>query len=305
MAVDGAAARALGELSRERWKAACGKTLPAPRADSDPWPEELEPTFEQVDVAIARTRGATAGIAPVREIEALFLDMIAGARSFVYAENQFFASRAIGEAIAKRLAEPDGPEFVLVNPKTTEGWVEQEVMDPARARLMEMIAKCPGRERFRIYTPVSECGDEIYVHAKITIVDDEMLRVGSANFNNRSMGLDSECDLVIGRPGIDPGTARRIAMTRCDLMAEHLGVKAEQVQAKYEETGSLIATVEALRGEGRTLEPFEPEPPNAVETAIADSEALDPESAGEQFEPQARPGLAAGLRAFLGARPTR
>ena len=38
MAVDGDAARALGELSRERWKAACGKTLPAPRADSDPWP---------------------------------------------------------------------------------------------------------------------------------------------------------------------------------------------------------------------------------------------------------------------------
>jgi phospholipase D1/2 len=305
MAVDGDAARALGELSRERWKAACGKSLPAPPADSDPWPEALEPTFENVDVGIARTRGAIRGVAPVREIEALFLDMIAGARSFVYAENQFFASRAIGEAIAKRLAEPDGPEFVLVNPKTTEGWVEREVMDPARARLMEMIAECPGKERFRIYTPVTECGDEIYVHAKVTIVDDEMLRVGSANFNNRSMGLDSECDLLIGRPGIEPGTARRIAMTRCDLMAEHLGVKAEQVQAKFEETGSLIATVEALRGKGRTLEPFEPEAPNAVETAIADSEALDPESAGEQFEPQARPGLAAGLRAFLGARPTR
>ncbi len=48
----------------------------------------------------------------VREIEALFVDMIARARRFVYAENQYFASRAIAEAIAERLAEPDGPEFV-------------------------------------------------------------------------------------------------------------------------------------------------------------------------------------------------
>ena len=305
MAVDGDAARALGELSRERWKAASGKTLPAPEADSDPWPDGLEPMFEDLDVAIARTRGATKGILPAREIEAQFLDMVAGARSFVYAENQFFASRTVAEAIAKRLAERDGPEFVLVNPRRTEGWVEQEVMDPARARLMEMIARCPGRDRFRIYTPVSEAGEDIYVHAKITIVDDEMLRVGSANFNNRSMGLDSECDLTVGGPGADPGTSRRIAMIRCDLMAEHLGTKAERVQSKLEETGSLIATVEALRGEGRTLAPFEPEEPNAVERAIADSEALDPESAGEQFEPQARPGLAAGLRAFLGGRPLR
>lgn len=305
MAVDGDAARALGELSRERWKAACGDSIDAPRAQSDPWPDGLEPMFADADIAISRTRGATANIEPAREIEALFIDMIAGAKRFVYAENQFFASRAVAEAIAKRLAEPDGPEFLLVAPKTTEGWVEQEVMDPARARLMKMLSGCPGYERFRIYTPVTEAGDEIYVHAKVTIVDDEMLRVGSANFNNRSMGLDSECDLTIGRPGIDPGTSRRIAMTRADLIAEHLGCSAERVEAKFEETGSLIAAVEALRGKGRTLLPFEPEEPNAIESAIADSEALDPESSGEQFEPQARPGLGAGLRAFLGRRPSR
>jgi len=305
MAVDGDSARALGELSRERWKAACGNALATPRAESDPWPETLEPMFENIDVAIARTRGATADIAPAREIEAQFLDMIAAAKRFVYAENQFFASRAIAEAIAKRLEEPDGPEFVLVSPKKTEGWVEQEVMDPARARLMKMLSRCPGYERFRIYTPVSPAGDEIYVHAKITIVDDDMLRVGSANFNNRSMGLDSECDLTIGRPGADPATSRRIAMVRADLMAEHLGLRAEQVEAKFEETGSLIAAVEALRGDGRTLLPFEPEEPNAIEKAIADSEALDPESAGTEYEPQARPGLAAGIRSFLGSRPSR
>ena len=60
--------------------------------------------------------------------------MIAGARRFVYAENQYFASRVVAEAIAKRLAEPDGPEFVIVNPKTVAGWLDEEVMGPARAR---------------------------------------------------------------------------------------------------------------------------------------------------------------------------
>ena len=61
-------------------------------------------------MAISRTRGASEPQQPVREIEALYLDMIAGAGRYVYAENQFFASRVVAEAIAKRLEEPDGPE---------------------------------------------------------------------------------------------------------------------------------------------------------------------------------------------------
>ena len=40
-------------------------------------------------------------------------------------------------------------------------------------------------------------GDRIIVHAKMTIIDDKLLRIGSSNLNNRSMGLDSECDLTI------------------------------------------------------------------------------------------------------------
>ena len=303
MAVSGPAARALGELARERWKAAAGAPIDPPQAHGDPWPEALEPAFRDVDVAIARTRGAYKGVEAVREVEALFVDLIAGARRFVYAENQFFASRVIAQAIAKRLAEPDGPEFVLVNPKRSDGWIEEEVMSSARARLMRALAKADLHGRFRIYTPVTQGGEDIYVHSKVVVADDAVLRVGSANMNNRSMGLDSECDLLIdARLEANAGARARIAALRADLLAEHLGVAAEEVEAKLTVSGSLIAAVEALRGSGRTLVPFVPDAPNAVEAAIADSEALDPESASGDFEPLARPGLFAGLRAAIGRR---
>lgn len=306
MAVSGPAARALGELSRERWRAARGAPIDPPRAKGDPWPEALEPMFRDVEVAVARTRGAYEGVEAVREIEALFVDMIARTRRFFYAENQFFASRVIAKAIAARLAEPDGPEFVIVNPKNVDGWVEEKVMSPARARLMHRLAQADRHGRFRVYTPVTRGGEDIYVHAKIVVVDDEMLRVGSANMNNRSMGLDSECDLLIdSRFGGNGGAASRIAAVRADLLAEHLDVTGEEVEARLEATGSLIAAIEALRGSGRTLLPFSPPEPSAAEAAIADSEALDPESSGEDFEPQSRPGLFAGLRSAMRLGPRR
>ena len=295
MAVDGDAARALGELSRERWARAGGAPIARPEAMNDPWPEALAPQFRDVELAVARTRGDCGDGDTVREIEALFADMIRRAKSFVYAENQYFASRAVAAAVAERLGSPDPPEFVIVNPRTADGWVEEKVMGSARAQLMRALGRIDKRGRFRIYTPATESGGDIYVHAKVMIVDDEMLRVGSANMNNRSMGLDSECDLMIDC-AVDPHCGEAVTAIRFGLLAEHLGSTPEEVQAKHAETGSLIATIEALRGEGRTLLPFTPPELNDIEKAIADSELLDPERAGNGFEPLARPGLFAGLR---------
>ena len=61
-------------------------------------------------------------------------------------------------------------------------------------------------------------------------------------------------------------------------------------------TGSLLATVEELRGEGRTLVPLEVKRPNAVEEAVAERESLDPEAAGEYFETRKSRGLLQRLR---------
>ncbi len=298
MAVDGNAARALGQLSRQRWEIAGGDPIPAPNARAAAWPKALKPMFREVEVAISRTRGAHAEIKPVREIEALFLDQIRSARRWLYAENQYFASRTIAQAIIERLGEPDCPEFVIVNPTTGRGWLDDEVMSPARARLLQAVRRADRHKRFRIYSPVTAGGEDIYVHAKILIVDDRIIRVGSANLNNRSMGLDSECDLTIDTAL----TANRqagpaIGAMLHDLLGEHLGEDPSAVRQEIETRGSLIAAIEALAGQGRTLMPFNPVEPNAIERKLADNEMLDPESAGEEFEQIARPGLLARLRA--------
>lgn len=275
MAVDGAAAKALGQLARDRWERATGKKLPPRASASDPWPQGLEPTFRDVCVAIARTRSEHNGCEEIRENEALFVDMINSARRFIYAENQYFASRVITEAIARRMQEEDPPEFVLVMPDSADGWLEQVAMDTARSKMMAMIAKVDHKKRFRVYSPVTAAGKPIYVHAKLTIVDDQVIRVGSSNMNNRSLGLDSESDLCIdARLGEYDTVSPRIASIRLGLMAEHLGCAPEEVEASN--SGSLIAAIEALRGEGRSLQPVTPEEHGAAANYIAEEGTLDP-----------------------------
>ncbi len=298
MAVDGDAAKALGELARERWAAAGGEPIPAPDDTGDRWPERLTPMFTDVDVAVARTRGAHAARPPVREIEALFVDQIRSAERYIYAENQYFASRRIAEAILERVSAPDCPEIVLVNPRTGAGWLEEEAMSPARAKLLHAIRKADRGGRFQIYYPVTERGEDIYVHAKIFAADDRVLRVGSANMNNRSMGLDSECDLTIDATLAQnpPAAGAAIGSAVRDLIAEHLGSDEALVAAHWARTRSLIGAIAALTRDGRRLVPFHPEQPNAAAAALAENEALDPESAGEDCEPIARPGLLKGLR---------
>jgi phosphatidylserine/phosphatidylglycerophosphate/cardiolipin synthase-like enzyme len=226
--------------------------------------------------------------------------MIAAAERYIYFENQFFASRVVAEAIAKRLAEPNGPEFVIVNPKVVEGWVEEEVMTPARAELLMLLREADRYGRLRVYTPVTHEGCDIYVHSKIGIVDDRLLRVGSANLNNRSMGLDSECDLLLdaARPA-NAGAGEQISARLHDLVGEHLGVAADKVAQAITSSGSLIAAIEGLRSPGRSLVPLEVEQPNALEAAVAKTEAMDPERAGTYFDTKHSPNLLTRLRRRL------
>ncbi|WP_415808774.1 hypothetical protein [Bordetella muralis] len=97
----GAAAQALAELSRDRWHSATTAHLkPIPASDSDLWPADLAVQFENVEIAIARTRACYQELSEIREIEALYLDMIAAAKDFIYFENQYFTSAKIAGAIS-------------------------------------------------------------------------------------------------------------------------------------------------------------------------------------------------------------
>ncbi|MEO1169043.1 MAG: phospholipase D-like domain-containing protein [Pseudomonadota bacterium] len=256
MIVQGDIASALADFAVRRWDIAGGKPVKASTSRRDCWPAYLEPDFSDSDVAIARTRPKMDGLTQITEIEELYLDMIANARDTIYAESQYFASRKLAQTIAARLAEEEGPEIVIVNPESAEGWLESEMMDTTRARLIKALQDRDIHDRLRIYHPVNEAGTPIYVHAKILIIDDRMIRIGSSNLNNRSFGFDSECDLAIDA-GEDFAAQRTIAGIRNDLLAEHLDMPVEDIERRMKETGSLIQTIQLSRKSGRTFQDYQ------------------------------------------------
>ncbi|MGY1640276.1 phospholipase D-like domain-containing protein [Geodermatophilus sp. SYSU D00703] len=280
--VSGPAARALGDLARERWASGTGRRL-EPVLDVEAcWPPEVEPLLTDVDVAISRTRPEHGDDPLVHEVELLWLAAIAGARHTVYIESQYFANRRIAEAIAERLREDDGPEVVVVNPESADGWLEEKAMGTARAKLLALVRDADVHDRFRLYVPVTAGRRPVYVHAKVMVVDDRLLRIGSSNLNNRSMGLDTECDLSIEARGADPRRdelAATITGFRDRLLGEHLGVPPKAVaEAVAGCDGSLVQAVESLRRPvGRSLVPFRAPDLGPVERVLADTELLDAE----------------------------
>ncbi len=330
MAVDGDAARALGELFRGRWLRATGENLeppalpilvppprrfahrrflrrasPEPRVVADPWPPALVPLARGTRVGISRTDPGGGDRREAREVEALFLDAIARARRIIYLESQYFASTAVARALAARLAEADGPEVVVINPVRSPSWLENAVMLGARASRLRDLRAADRHGRFALYCPRADDGTPITVHSKVMVVDDRLLRIGSANLNNRSMGLDSECDLAWEANPEDPAEAefgRAIAHSRDDLIAEHLGVVPERVAWETRRRGSLIAAIEALRRpEGRRLEPLADGESEGAGRAVADTGLFDP----GLFDPERPVGAVELLRGVLPSRVPR
>lgn len=297
----GPAARALGDLCRERWQLAGGEKLEAVEQHADFPRVEGAIAFGEVDLAISRTSPAYDDREKITEIERLYVDMVMSAQKVVYAESQYFASRAVAQAIARRLAEPDGPEFVLINPVKADDWLGSLAMDSARARLRESLRRHDLHNRLRIYHPVTARGEPIYVHSKLMIVDNERMRVGSSNFNNRSMRFDNECDVAFEALGSEALRAK-LENLRNDLLGEHLGVAVSSFRDVVEREGSVIAAVEALRhsaGPGeraskRTLIPYETPALADLTQWLADNEILDPEGPEQIFEAIERRGLFRG-----------
>ena len=277
MALDGEAAAALGELARERWRRATGRALAPHPPGNGLWPAEVKPDFTDVQVGIARTAPAYDGEGAVQEVKQLYLDGIAAARRTIYIENQYFTAPAVGDAIAARLREPDGPEVVIVSRRNASGWLEQNTMYVQRARLLRRLRGLDANDRLHAYFPdQAGLGDKcIDLHSKLMLVDERLLRLGSANLNNRSFGLDTECDLAI--EATDSSTGKTFAALRARLLAEHLGAGSDQVEAALERSGSLAATIEGLRGNARTLTPIPHDLDPELDAAIPEGHLIDPE----------------------------
>ena len=290
MAVEGRAAAALGDLLRERWRGATHETLEPPwarksffrRVGPHPagtvWPTSMRNPLRDVEVGISRTAPPISGQDGVREIEALYLDMIAAARHSIYIENQYFTADKVGDALAARLSEPEGPEVVVVLRELSHGWLEEVTMQTLRTKLIQRLRAADLHGRFSIYYPFIDglkAGTCIDVHSKLIIVDDEIVRIGSANLANRSMGLDTECDLTIEARGRED-TRAAICELRAQLLAEHLGFEPSRVRETIERTGSLRSAIELLQRNERTLKQL-PELPQVSPAMLSVVSVADPE----------------------------
>jgi phosphatidylserine/phosphatidylglycerophosphate/cardiolipin synthase-like enzyme len=283
--VQGAPAKALGALFRERWARATGEELPEPPPTRPAWPAGIKAQFANVEVGLSRTIANWRAYPEVREVERLHLDSIAAAKTCIYMENQYYTSPLIAAALAKRLSEPDGPEVLLIGTEHSPSYFDQATMDRTRVGFVEKLRRADKHGRLQAYSPVTTLGRIIIVHAKLTIIDDRLLRIGSANINNRSLGFDTECDMsfeATGRAGT--GDRAEIAALRTRLLAHWLGCDESVMTAAIRRGGAVGAGVEALRNAGYArLRPFEMPPMNPAAAVIAAYHVGDPFSAKDSW----------------------
>jgi phosphatidylserine/phosphatidylglycerophosphate/cardiolipin synthase-like enzyme len=204
-----------------------------------------------VDVATSRTEPAFRGRPRIAEIRRLGLACIVSAKSAIYLENQYFTSKLMTQALLERLGEPDGPEIILILPGRAPSWFDRITMDHARTPLLLRLMRGDRFGRFRAFFPQTASGDAIIVHSKVSVFDDRVARVGSANLNNRSEGFDTECELAIEAG--DPCTQREVERLRDQLIAHYLGVSEEALVRARRHAGGLIPAIDLLNDAGRLV----------------------------------------------------
>jgi uncharacterized membrane protein YdjX (TVP38/TMEM64 family) len=244
--------------------------------------------------------------AEIREVEQLLVDLLRAARRSIYIETQYFTSTVLAAVLAERLQEPDGPDVVMILHPNSDGWLEQHTMDVLRGRVLMYLHGMDRHRRLGLYYPrlPDLHGQCISMHSKVCVIDDAYVRIGSANMSNRSMGLDSECDVAFHAEG-DPRLERQVAAFRNGLLAEHLGVSPEEVERATEEAAGLIVAINSLRCEGRSLERFNQYISPEVDELVPDDEYIDPSRPYDtqlvpvEHRPAARRQLAMGAATLL------
>jgi phosphatidylserine/phosphatidylglycerophosphate/cardiolipin synthase-like enzyme len=202
----------------DRWHAVTGERLEAQPADEVADAGEVE---LQIVRTVPEKLYTFAPRGDFRIIEA-YLRALRSAQQLVYLENQFLWSPEIANILADKLRRPPADEFRLVimlpgRPNTGE--------DDTRGQLA-LLAEADGDQgRFLTTTIRARSGntsDRVYVHAKVGIVDDRWLTLGSANLNAHSFFNDTEVNLIT----CDAALARD---TRLRLWAAHLERDIDEV----------------------------------------------------------------------------
>ena len=148
-----------------------------------------------------------------------YLAAIDAAQSTLYFENQFFGSLQILERVEAALAR--GVEVVCVVPIVAMEEIRRTRMHPAAAEYYARQAALGGHQRFTLVGLSHASGPgryaDVYVHAKMLLVDDAWATIGSANLIARSFHGDTELNASFWH-------GPTVKTLRTALFAEHLGI---------------------------------------------------------------------------------
>ena len=206
----------VAEHFRMRWDEVTGKTLPPT--------SPIEPTGDTQAQIVRTVPEHVYSSVPHGDFGILesYVGALRSAGKLVYLENQFLWSPEIVEVLRDKLLRPPSDDFrlVLVLPaKANTG------TDDTRGALAELVEADAGEGRLlasTLYARHGELYDPVYVHAKVGIVDDAWLTVGSANLNDHSLFNDTEMNVVMRDPAL-------VRETRLRLWAEHLERPVDEV----------------------------------------------------------------------------
>lgn len=144
-----------------------------------------------------------------------YMRALKSAQHLVYLENQFLWSPHVVDTLCQKLAAPPSDDFrliVVLPSKPNTGH------DDTLGQLAQLAEYDDGAGRFlaaTLYARTTTSFRRIYIHAKVGIVDDTWLTIGSANLNHHSMFNDTEVNVVMHDPQLATATRQR-------LWAEHL-----------------------------------------------------------------------------------
>jgi phosphatidylserine/phosphatidylglycerophosphate/cardiolipin synthase-like enzyme len=218
--IEGPAVNDVAEHFRMRWHEVTGEALAPVRPSA---------ASGDLDVQIVRTVPEKIYTATPRgdfRILESYVRAIQAAERFIYIENQFLWSPEIEAVLRDKILNPPRPDFrllLLLPSKPNSG------ADDTRGVLGDLIeadddaADDAGRLlACTLFARSRNLTDPIYIHAKIAIIDDNWLTLGSANLNEHSLFNDTEMNIVTR----DPDLARN---TRLRLWAEHLELPLEAI----------------------------------------------------------------------------
>jgi phosphatidylserine/phosphatidylglycerophosphate/cardiolipin synthase-like enzyme len=195
---------------RLRWREVTGAALPTaepPMPAGELTVQTLRTVPEKIYRALPRGE--------FRILES-YVRALRSAEKLVYLESQFLWSPELVAILARKLRRPPTEDFrlvVLLPAKPKSG------ADETRGQL-GVLAEADGGAGRLLACTLYQRGDDgrvrpVYVHAKIGIVDDRWLTIGSANLNEHSLFNDTEFNVVC----CDPDLVRE---TRLRLWSEHL-----------------------------------------------------------------------------------